>query len=209
MHINWQGQYTLKIQTGSTTLVIDPYSPETGLKPFRAQADVVALTNPSESSMSHLDGVQGDPVIINSPGEYTVKGINIHALGWQPEGEKERSIQRYVIEGVTLLHLGALNRELEDNELQEIERSGIDVLFIPIGGGSGLETKAAVKLVTTIEPRVVIPIHFKLPKLKEKLEDVTSFAKEMGVSPSQSEKKTIIKANKLPKEDMETIILKP
>lgn len=146
-------------------------------------------------------------MIINTPGEYTVSGFTLHALGWLTSEGVERSLQVWRIEDMSLLHLGALNRELVDKELQVLEKTSIDVLLLPVGGGSGLSTKQALALITTIEPRVVIPIHFALPGLVEKLDGVEQFAKEMGVDSKQREPKVILKANKLPTEDVQTIIL--
>ncbi|MEX0649691.1 MAG: MBL fold metallo-hydrolase [Candidatus Andersenbacteria bacterium] len=207
MQITWHGQYTIKITSKDAIVVLDPYSPDVGLPPFRAKADIVSLTNPSDSSMSHLGAIQGDPLIVNTPGEYSFRGLSMNAQSWYTEDGVERNIQLWQIEGMTLVHLGALNRELTDKELQDLERTGIDILLISVGGQSGLNTEQALSFITTLEPRVVIPIHYKLPKLKEALDPVDQFAKEMGVSSSQKESKVILKASKLPQEDMDTIIL--
>lgn len=209
MQITWHGQYTVKIVSKEVTLVIDPYAPSVGLSPFRSKADIVALTNPKSAEMSHVDAIQGEPVVIDTPGEYSVKGFTLHAMRWQADDGSERSVHRWVIEDMTILYLGALQRELTSEELQELERANIDILILPVGGGSGLATKQALATVTTIEPRVVLPIHYKLPKLKESLDDVEQFAKEMGVNPRQKEKKLLIRASKLPQEDVQTIILTP
>lgn len=209
MHVTWHGLFTIKIQTGDITLILDPYSPDTGLSPFRSRADIVSLSNPSEPSMSHLDGITGDPFIIDTPGEYSVKNIGLHSISWRPENTPERSVQRFMIEKLTLLHLGALSRPLSNGELQEIEKTDIDVLFLPVGGGASLGLDEAMKFLTVIEPRIVIPINFALPKLKQKLTSLEAFAKEVGVDPKKSEKKTIIKPTRLPQEEMQTIILSP
>lgn len=209
MQITWHGQYTVKIASKEITLVLDPYAPTVGLSSFRSKADIVALTNPSDLSMSHTDAIQGNPVVINTPGEFSVKGFTLHAMGWQADEGSERSVHRWVIEDMTILYLGALQRELTSEELQELQRANADILLLPIGGGSGLNTKQALNMVTTIEPRIVLPIHYKLPKLKESLDDVEQFAKEMGVNPKQKEKKLLVRANKLPQEDVQTIILAP
>lgn len=209
MHISWHGQYTLKFVTADTTIVIDPYSPAVGLLPFRSKADVVALTNPSSPDMSHLAGIQGTPLILDSPGEYALRGFTLDAISWHDSENKERSFERWRLESITLLHIGAINRDLHDQELQALEKTDIDVLFLPVGGGDGLSTKQALNLLTTIEPRMVIPIHFALPKLSKSISPVDQFAKEMGVNPRQAEKKVIIKASRLPQEGMETIILIP
>lgn len=208
MHITWHGQYTVRIQAGDTVLLLDPLSPETGLVPVRGKVQVVALSNPADPTMSYLNG-ESEAVIFDSPGEYETAGLALRAIDWRAEDGSERSLMRWHIEDMTLLYVGALNRELKDTELQELEKTNVDVLITPVGGGSGLTTKQALALVTTIEPRVVIPIHYELPRLKERLEPVDQFAKEMGLNPKQVEKKLILKANKLPTEDMLTVLLEP
>lgn len=209
MQISWHGQYTVKLASKDTTIVLDPYSPDTGLTPFRAKADVAAFTNPDEVQMSHQGGLSDVLMIINSAGEYSLRGMSLYSIGWHDAGGHERSLMRWDIEGVTILHIGALNRTLTEIELVKINQTDIDVLLVPVGGGSGLNTKDALALVSTIEPRLVIPIHFKISGLKEKLEPVDQFAKEMGVSSASSEKKVLIRANRLPQDDIQTIILKP
>ncbi|MBI3255499.1 MAG: MBL fold metallo-hydrolase [Candidatus Andersenbacteria bacterium] len=208
MQITWHGQYTIKITSKDDVLVIDPYSPETGLAPFRAKATLVALSNPQEKTMSHVSGVQGEYRLINTPGEYSISGFTLHALGWENAAGLEQNIQLWNIEDVAILHVGALTRDLTDKELQELERMGIDVLIVPVGGGSSLNVSQAMNLVTTIEPRMIIPIHYKLPHLNEKLDPVDVFTKELGVS-TKPEAKLLLKAKNLPQEEMQTIILQP
>jgi len=209
MHISWHGQYTVRIVTKDITLVIDPYSPEAGLPPFRSKADIVSLSNPTDKAMSHVAGIQGEPVIVDTPGEYSLKNMTLYAYPWVDTNGVERALQRWEIEGMSVLYLGSINRDLSDNELAHIERTDIDILLVPVGGGSALGSGKALGVVSTIEPRVVIPIHFAVPGLKEKLDSIDTFAKEMGVNPKNREKKVIIKPNSLPHEDVQTILLKP
>lgn len=207
MHLSWHGQYTLKIQTPTGVVVVDPYSPNTGLRPFRSQADVVVLSNPTNPDMSHLSGIQGETKVIGGPGEFTLYGFTLHSIPWRSADGSERALQRWLIENLCVVNLASLNRDLESHELQEIEKTDIDVLLVPVGAGEALSTKQAVKLVTTLEPRLVVPIHFAVPQLKEKLDSVQAFAKEFGVNPKSSEKKVIIKKSRLPKEEMQVVIL--
>lgn len=209
MIITWHGQYTLKIQSQAATVLIDPYAPNCGLSPLRMKVDIVALSNPMSPTMSHTNGIQGNPRIINTPGEYAINGLALYTLGWNASAGTEQAIQRWHIEHVVLLHVGALNRPLTDQELQEIEKSSIDILFLPIGVGGGLTRHQALELLTIIEPKIVIPIHFKLPKLKEELEGIEEFAKEVGADPRSYESKLTIKSrSKLP-DGLATIILMP
>lgn len=209
MQISWHGQYTVKIVTKETTIVLDPYAATEGLTPFRAKADVVSLSNPSEPSMSNVSGIQGDPLLINTPGEYSFRGCTLFSIGWNNENGTEQSLQRWIVEEMAVLHVGALNRDLNEYELQELEKVDIDVLLVPVGGGSGLEVSRAMKMITTIEPKIIIPIHYALPGLKEKLTSLKAFADEMGISAPKEEKKIILKKSKLPQDDMQTVILAP
>ena len=207
MHITWHGQYTVRIQTKDTGIVLDPHSPDSGLSPLRAKTDIVALSNPASADMSYTKNFQGDFVLIDTPGEYSFEDVTLHALGWHADDGTERNLQRWTIEGVTLLHVGALQRDLSDDELRELERTGIDILLVPVGGGSGLTADQALNMVSTIEPRIVIPIHYNIPKVSEKLEPVDNFAKEMGVTSVKPEKKYTVRAKQLPQDEVETVIL--
>lgn len=208
MQLSWHGQYTVKIQSKETVLVIDPYAPTTGLHPFRSKANIIALTNPTDPAMSYQSGIQGDPTIISTPGEYSIAGFTLYAIGWTNGNQTEKNLQLWVIEDLSILHIGSLNRAMTDTELQSLEKISIDILLLPIGGGSGLDVKQAMNTLTTIEPRIVIPIHYQLPGLKEKLEKPEVFLKEAGAS-SAPQKKLIVKAGKLPQEDLQIVMLDP
>ncbi len=210
MHITWHGNYTIKIQVGEKIIIIDPHGSDGKLSPFRGKADIVALTNPTDPNMSSISGIQGDPLVLGTPGEYSAEGFTLNALGWHDSDNHERSIQRWEIERMIVLHLGPLeNRELTTEELQHLETTTVDIMFLPVGGGSGLTTKAALKLLTTIEPRMVIPVNYNVGNSNEKLDSVEQFAKEMGLKPSETEKKLLVKANKLPEDAMQTVLLSP
>lgn len=209
MQLSWHGQYTVKIVSKDTTLVLDPYSTSLGISPFRAKAELVALSNPLDPAMSNISGIQGTPLVIDTPGEYSFREYSLHSIGWNDAEGNERNLQRWMVEDMVILHIGSLNRDLNEQELRELERVDIDVFLVPVGGGDGLSLAQAMKMITTIEPRIVVPIHYSLPGLKEKLDTLKSFTQEMGITAPAPEKKVILKKNKLPQEDMQTIILAP
>ena len=59
-----------------------------------------------------------------------------------------------------------------------------------------------------LEPNVVVPMHYKLPRLKVELEDVERFLNEMGAAEPKEENSLKITSTGLP-EETETIILRP
>ena len=60
-----------------------------------------------------------------------------------------------------------------------------------------------------IEPKIIIPMHYALPKLKVKLEGVEKFLKTMGIKKIEPVNKLTIKKKELLEEEAKIIVLKP
>ncbi len=187
--------------------MIDPYQNTTGLRfPRTLNADL-ALVSHDEPDANNVAALQGDPFIVRSPGEYEVKGIFVYGveapLASDKDGkEKKNHIFRVMVDDITIAHLGALNRELTDQELQELR--DIDILMIPVGGGRVMPPKTAVKVISQIDPRVVLPMSHAIPNLKEKFANIGAFCKEIGVCRREDVTKYKITRSSLPED--ETVI---
>jgi len=184
MVITWYGQACFKIQSGERTMIIDPYAKSIGLNPPQVSADLVFVTH-EHADHSNIHAVKGDYFLINGPGEYEIKGIK--ARGISSFHDNERGAKRglntlYLIEaeGIKILHMGDIGQErLEDRQLEEL--GSVDILMIPVGGFFTVDAKQAVNLINQIEPKVVIPMHYKIPKLTiTQLAGVNEFLEEFG-----------------------------
>jgi len=113
-------------------------------------------------------------------------------------------IYRFEIEDLSITHLGDLGHELDNKQLESLE--GTDILLIPVGGVYTIDAQKAVTVINQIEPRIVIPMHYKVPGLKFDLGSLDAFLKAIAVKPRQEEKLKIVKKD-LPQEDMELVIL--
>lgn len=211
MHITWLGQACFKIQGQSSILVTDPYLPAIGFKMPRTTADIVTI---SSNEQAHAEAVKGQenkpPFIITSPGEYEIKdtliyGINASANQEKNSKESPVTFYRIQMDNMTLVHLGNLDRPLENGQLEQLER--IDILFIPVGGGKTLNGKQAAELISKIEPRIVIPMCYKIPGLKVSVAPLDNFCKEIGVCPRENQPKLKITKKDLPAEEMKVIVL--
>ena len=60
-----------------------------------------------------------------------------------------------------------------------------------------------------IEPKITIPMHYAVPKLKIKLDPLDKFLKTFGIKNLESMKKLSIKKKDLPPEEAKIIILSP
>ena len=53
----------------------------------------------------------------------------------------------------------------------------MDIALVPVGSGGGLNAAKAAEVVSLIEPGIVIPMHFKVPECKLKLDPLSKFLK--------------------------------
>jgi L-ascorbate metabolism protein UlaG (beta-lactamase superfamily) len=211
MNIQWHGLSCFEINTktinGEVILLVNPFDNTTGLRfPRTLNADLVAVSQET-SDCNNLEAVQGKPFVISMPGEYEVKGIFVYAIHapLAEKGGRDHRIFRFEIEGVHLAHLGALNRSLNNEELEAL--NNVDVLMIPVGGGRVLSAKLANEVIEQLEPRMVIPMTFAADGLKESLGSVESFCKTIGVTPKEAVNKLKITKRDLPEEDMQVVTL--
>lgn len=216
MQIQYYGQSCFKLTakpagraTEDITIFFDPFGKETGLRPPQGQADVVFVSH-EHSGHNNVDALKGDPVVINTPGEYSVKGINVIGIDAFHDAEEGTLRGRSAIfiletEELKICHLGDLGADLTGKQLEEID--GVDVLFIPIGGKDTIDGKKAAELVRKIEPAIVIPMHYKVSGSTSEIEDEKKFCAEMGNCPKEKTAKLNIKKKDLEGKSMEVIIM--
>ena len=165
MIITYLGGEFVKVQFGDITLAFNPPSKDSKLKVSRFGADValVSLNHPDTNGVDSVTHGERKPFVISGPGEYEVKDVAVRGFQTESLYDKEKRINTVYtvsLEGMKLCFLGALSSSELPAELKE-ELDGIDVLFVPIGGEGVLAPSAANKLAVTLEPHLVIPIHFE------------------------------------------------
>jgi len=212
MIITWQGHSCFKIQDkigpDGVTVVTDPFNKETGLKVPNFEADIVTVSH-DHADHNNVDALRGKPFVISCAGEYDFKGVLIEGIDSYHDDKKgaERGgniMYRFEIDDISVAHLGDLGDILDNAQIEKL--IGTDILLIPVGGTYTLDAKKAVEVISQIEPRIVIPMHYGYKDLKLPLDPVDKFIKEIGLTPSYEEKLKISKKD-LPQEDMELVIL--
>jgi L-ascorbate metabolism protein UlaG (beta-lactamase superfamily) len=228
MHISWLGLSALKIETKDAVLVTDPFAPTLAKKPLRAKADVVTISIADDPARNTLSGIQGEPFVIDHPGEFEVKGIFIQGISvsensGRGKAQKEMETHKHVatrpaddhpvtvftfdVEDMRLAHLGGLPTRPTGEAIERL--NGVDVLFIPVGGAGTLDADAAAAVVNDIEPRMVIPIHFASDggTVDPKLASVSAFLKEMGASTVKPIDRLLVKKRDLPGEEETRVVI--
>lgn len=213
MIITWLGHSCFKLQdkvgTDGVTVITDPYDKETGLKMPSIEADIVTVSH-DHHDHNNVEALRGKPFVIDCAGEYDFKGVLVEGIDSYHDEEEGKLrggniIYRIEVEDISIVHLGDLGHTLTNEQLEKLV--GTDVLLIPVGGKFTLDAKKAVEVISQIEPRIVIPMHYQTEGLAiEGLDSIEKFIKELGLEPSHEEKLKITKKD-LPQEDMELVIL--
>jgi L-ascorbate metabolism protein UlaG (beta-lactamase superfamily) len=198
MHISWHGLSCVKIQTATSVLVINPFQNSFGVQMPKFKTNVAISTDSRNDQTNNTSSLQGEPFFIGTAGEYEVNGMFI--TGVQYNGGHVMYLIE--VEGITLAHLGTVSTELTDEQLEVLE--GVDVLFLPLTCEKG---HSCSRMVSQIEPRVIIPIQYKAGKFNVELDSIAAFAKEMGVKDATGEDKIILKVKDLPVEETQVKIL--
>ncbi|OGI14869.1 MAG: hypothetical protein A2878_03065 [Candidatus Moranbacteria bacterium RIFCSPHIGHO2_01_FULL_54_31] len=215
MNIQYYGDFCFKISTkpaGRATedIVIwtDPLQKGAGLRSPQGQVDLIFLSHSKREEMK--DVLKEETVVFDAPGEYAAKGVA--ALGFLTYRDTEEGKARgqntvfiFESEGIHLCYLGALGHDITPELLDKL--SGVDIVFIPVGGGDTTSAKLAAELVRKIEPSIVIPMHYKIPGLTLSLETEKAFCDALGNCPAQALPKLNIKQKDLEGKKMEVVIL--
>jgi L-ascorbate metabolism protein UlaG (beta-lactamase superfamily) len=211
MEISFVGHSCFRLRGRDANVVIDPYGKGIGLAtlvPSRFSADVLAITH-EHPGHNNRAMVGGDPKVITGPGEYEVKGVSIQGVAAYHDDENGARLGPVTMYSITLddlviAHLGDLGHGLSD--VQQAQLGSIDILLLPVGGGNALSATQAMAVANQLEPKVVIPMHYKLPGLKLELDEPKHFAAEMGIEQLEFQPKLSLNS-KPGSDDMKVIFL--
>jgi len=206
MILYYLGHSCFKLKGRETVVITDPYDKSVfGKLMPKTKADIVTVSH-SHHDHCAVDRVDGSPFIINGPGEYEIKGVDIMGIASTHGPERgKNTIYIYTIDDLKFCHLGDLGEKLNDRQRETLD--GIDVLMIPVGGIYTLNAKEAAFVTNQLEPKVVIPMHYKTRNLSFNLDPVEKFLEEIGKEEIKPVDKLVVTPSSLP-EEMEVIWLK-
>jgi L-ascorbate metabolism protein UlaG (beta-lactamase superfamily) len=187
MEISWYGHACFRLKSREATVVTDPYDKTLGLTLPPLKADIVTVSHHTPHH-NHVAGVKGNFKVIDSPGEYEMNGVFVTSIYMIPSKNATTSTQNNVfviyMDEIALCHLGDLTYVPTQKQVEDM--GSIDVLLVPVGGQNSLNAAQAAEVISLIEPYIVIPMHYRLPDLTIKLDPVSKFLKEMGITKAET-----------------------
>ncbi len=208
MDISWYGLSCFRIREGGVTIICDPFDKSIGLALPKLRADIITVSH-DRPGHNAVDRISGEAKVLRGPGEYEIKNTFVSGLATihrKVKGEPtERNIAYFFEFGdLTVGHLGDLGEVPAQSEIEALNVGEVHVLMVPVGGGATLDPARAVEVIGMLEPRLVIPMHYRhaglAPELADNLELVDKFLKEFGsVTPDALDILKVSKSN-LPEE---------
>jgi L-ascorbate metabolism protein UlaG (beta-lactamase superfamily) len=186
MKLTWLGHSCFKVEKGDFIVILDPYADGSvpGLASIRERANLV-LCSHEHNDHNYRDGV-GLWEAEENP--FTVEQMNTYHDDVKGERRGENQITILGDGKTRLAHMGDLGCEPEPEQLEQLK--GVDVLLLPVGGHYTIDAAQAADLVKKIEPRIVVPMHYRddeegfgfdvLGKVEEFLENMDSIKKVAG-----------------------------
>jgi len=199
----------LIISDTGTRIITDPYhtGEEFTLTEIKESADIVTVSH-DHPDHNNTAAIQGNPRVLKGSAKFS--GIDFTAIqSYHDEASgNERggnSIFTFEVDGIRICHLGDLGHQLDDSQLSIMGK--IDVLIIPVGGGFTIDGAGATKVCKQINPKVIIPMHYKTAGLPF-LADIGDFLQGKKNITLSSGSMVEFTRNNLP-ERPQIIVLKP
>lgn len=204
MEITWLGHSCFRMRGKDATIVTDPCDKSTGYSIGKPSAEIVTVSH-DHPGHNHVRAVAGEPRVVHGPGEYEISGVLIMGVPTYHDAKKgaergKNTAYVFELDDLRVCHLGDLGHVPTAEQAEAL--SGVDVLLLPVGGGSTIDATAAAETVSLLEPKLVIPMHYQTPAAKAKLEPLDRFLKEIGAKSALDERlpKIAITRSTLPHE---------
>ena len=215
MDISWLGNSAVRIQSGQTAIVTDPYQAGAGWAMPNTSADIVTLSL-DDSHHTNANVVSGSPRILHGPGEYEIANFYISGMGTpatpQSHDEPQDNSQRQVntvytmrAEGLRVCHAGAVVPTLTSRQLDELNNTEVLVVY---AGGDETAAKRVARLVNQIGPRIVVPVGWRSGDSPDDTEPLKPLLAELGVTEAASQPTLRVTPTNLPRE-MSVVALRP
>lgn len=206
MIITYFGKQFFKIQQGEMVLAFNPVSKNSKLgisAHFGADIALITTNHPDYNGREQLSHGDREPFVISGPGDYEVKEILIRGTMSNSEINSKKyinTIYTLSIDNINIVFLGALSDANIPKEARELI-DGPDIVFAPVGGKGLLDAKESAKFISTLEPKLIIPMDYDKASLE-------AFLKEMGEEKAEVLEKLTLKRKDLENKEASVVVLK-
>lgn len=183
MKIKYLGHSCFKLTNDKgIRIMTDPFDESVGYEIPNEEVDIVT-TSHDHFDHGYIQAAKGDFEVVNKAGDFNVKDVHISGISTYHDHHKGQNrgsniVYVFELDGMRVCHLGDLGHIPNDEQLKAIGK--VDVLLIPVGGVYTIDGDEAAEVVNMINPKIVIPMHYKTKELKFELEPIDKFLKHFN-----------------------------
>lgn len=192
--IEYKGANAVVIKTKNAVLVTDPRLSIVGLKDIKINNAIELAT---EARFALND--ENSRLLIEGPGDYEVGDFLIHGIAATRHIDSDSSelstIYSVQIDDIRIAVIGNIAASPSDDQIEELGM--IDIVILPVGGGGyTLDGVSASTIVRSINPKLVIPIHYFDEAIKYEVpqDELEIFVKELAAPVDSAGTKLKIKS---------------
>jgi L-ascorbate metabolism protein UlaG (beta-lactamase superfamily) len=185
MRITWYGHACFRLEGSGLAIVTDPYTPEdAGLRPVDEPADVVLMSSALDAAHSCWQMVPGSPRVVNAldavaapvalDGGPTITAVAASEGSDRPDDPKANALYAFELDGIAVCHMGDVGTPLAEEQLAPL-RGRAEVLLALAGGGLTIALPDLDRVIDELDPRVVVPMHYRIPGLRYRVGPVQEF----------------------------------
>lgn len=189
MRLTYFGHSSFLVETADgTRLIFDPYrhgSYDGAVRydPIDEPADAVIASH-THDDHGATDTIPGDPRIFVHPVAETIGTVSVTGIEVAHDeagGEKRGKNTITVVDDgdIRLVHLGDLGHLLDAAAVEAIGR--VDVLLAPVGGFFTIDHEEAAAVCKALDPRIVVPMHYKTDSVDFPIAGVEPFLETQEV----------------------------
>lgn len=203
LQIRWHGHACFEI-TNDVTLVTDPHDGKSiGIPTPSVFADIILVSHDHYDHNSVKSVEKENSKVITDTKKHVISDIEIkgfESFHDECEGKKrgKNIIYKFTIDDVTFCHAGDLGHQLDEETIQQI--GDVDILFIPVGGTYTVDAKQAWNVAKNINPKIVVPMHYKLEGLSLPIAGVDEFLEHANLKVLKVGNEIDIEKEELPTE---------
>jgi L-ascorbate metabolism protein UlaG (beta-lactamase superfamily) len=177
MHVEWHGQSAFALTGSEAKVFIDPFGDmgpllaDRGLKfeypPIEADGVDLLLVTHEHRDHNAVEVIGGEPQTLRATaGKHGADAVG-EVIGVASEHDERAGTERgpntifvFELEGLRVAHFGDFGqRELREEQAAAI--GAVDLLFVPIGGGPTIGAAQAGTIVSRLDARWVVPMHYR------------------------------------------------
>ena len=185
MKLQYLGHASFRIISEmGTTVVCDPFKADwVGFEMARVRCDVVTVSH-HHADHDCMDSIIGSPAELDLEIACAADDIAIESIETYHDDVKgtkrgKNLIFTFLVDGLKVVHMGDIGC-LDENVVSKIKNC--DILLLPVGGTFTVDAKGAKWYVDSVQPKIVVPMHYKTD---EHSFDVDGVDKFLSMIPSE------------------------